>query len=204
MLANLYLHWFEKAFHRTDGPATWAKARIVRYADDFVILARYQSSRLIEWVETLLEGRFRLTVNREKTKVVKLNQPGARLDFLGFTLRYDRDLHGREHRYLNVFPSAKALARARDKLRELTGPKRSCVPVPILIGEINRWSRGWKRYFAHGYPAMAFRQVDWFLLRRLSRHLARRSQRPFRPPEGVSLYAHLRSLGLQFLWPTTR
>jgi len=41
LLANIYLHWFEKAFYRPDGPATWAHAKIVRYADDFVILARY-------------------------------------------------------------------------------------------------------------------------------------------------------------------
>ncbi len=204
LLANLYLHWFEKAFHRADGPATWAKAKIVRYADDFVILARYQSRRLIDWTEQLLEGRFRLTVNREKTKVVKLNQPGASLTFLGFTLRYDRDLLGRGHRYLNVFPSDQALARARDKLRALTGPKRSCLPVPLLVGDLNRWLRGWRQYFDHGYPKMAFRQVDWFMLHRLGRHLARRSQRPFRPPEGVSLYAHLQTFGLQFLYPTTR
>ena len=66
LLANIYLHWFEKAFHGQDGPAKWAKAKIVRYADDFVILARYVGTRLIGWTESLLEGRFRLTVNREK------------------------------------------------------------------------------------------------------------------------------------------
>ena len=66
LLANIYLHWFETAFHRPDGPATWAKAKLVRYADDFVILARYQSRRLIEWVESQLEGRFKLTINREE------------------------------------------------------------------------------------------------------------------------------------------
>ena len=62
----------------------------------------------------LLEGRFRLTVNREKTRIVKLHEPGQSLNFLGFTLRYDRDLFGRDHRYLNVFPSAKAMTRAHD------------------------------------------------------------------------------------------
>src|SRR5205814_101182 len=37
LLANLYLHWFDKLFHRSDGPYHWANARLVRYADDFVI-----------------------------------------------------------------------------------------------------------------------------------------------------------------------
>ncbi len=122
LLANLYLHWFEKLFYRFDGPGRWANAKLVRYADDFVVLARYQSQRLIRWIEDTLEGRFRLTVNREKTRVVKLHEPGQSLNFLGFAMRYDRDLHGRDHRYLNVFPSAKSMARAHDRVRELTGP----------------------------------------------------------------------------------
>ena len=100
LLANIYLHWFEKAFHRPEGPANWAQAKLVRYADDFVILARYVGDRLTQWIESQLEGRFRLTINRKKTRVVNLRQPGATLDFLGFTFRYDRDLHGRDHRYL--------------------------------------------------------------------------------------------------------
>ena len=101
LLANVYLHWFEHLFHRPEGPGTWAKARLVRYADDFVILARYQSRRLCEWVERELEGRFKLTINREKTRVVQLAKTGASLSFLGYTFRYDRDLHGRQRRYLH-------------------------------------------------------------------------------------------------------
>ncbi|HEX2520607.1 MAG TPA: reverse transcriptase domain-containing protein, partial [Terriglobia bacterium] len=88
LLANLYLHWFEKQFYRWDGPGRWANAKRVRYADDFVVLARSQSQPLINWIEGLLEGRFRLTVNREKTRIVKLSQPGESLNFLGFALRY--------------------------------------------------------------------------------------------------------------------
>ena len=90
---------------------------------------RYQSGRLIDWIEGLLEGRFGLTINREKTRMVKLQQPGQSLDFLGFTLRYDRDRFGRDRRYLNVFPSAKALARARERIRELTDRRRNFVPI---------------------------------------------------------------------------
>ena len=112
LLANVYLHWFERRFDRDDGPGDWAKAKLVRYADDFVVLARYQSARLIDWIEGTLEGRFGLTINREKTRTVKLRSPGARLDFLGFTLRYDRDRFGRDRRYLDVQPSKEARQRA--------------------------------------------------------------------------------------------
>jgi RNA-directed DNA polymerase len=201
LLANIYLHWFEKVFHGSEGPAQWAQARLVRYADDFVVLARYQSRRLVEWIEGKLEGRFKLSINRRKTRVVDLDQPGASLDFLGFTFRYDRDLHGRPRRYLNVFPSRKAEARAREKVRDLTSSQRCLVPIPELIGHINRWQRGWAGYFRHGYPAMAFRRLNWFVYDRLVRHLKRRSQRSFRVPEGVSHYAHLQALGWQPLVP---
>jgi RNA-directed DNA polymerase len=199
LLANLYLHWFEKQFYRSDGPGRWANAKLVRYADDFVVLARYQSRQLVKWIEGLLEGRFRLTVNREKTRIVKLNQPGESLNFLGFALRYDRDRFGGDHRYLNVFPSAKTMARAREQVRELTGPHRCFVPIPVMIGEINRWMEGWGGYFRHGYPRECFRELNRFVLLRLTRHLQRRSQRPFRPPEGETFYAHLQRLGLQLL-----
>jgi RNA-directed DNA polymerase len=199
LLANLYLHWFEKQFYRSDGPGRWANAKLVRYADDFVVLARYQSRQLVEWIEGLLEGRFRLTVNREKTRIVKLNQPGECLNFLGFALRYDRDRFGGAHRYLNVTPSTKAMARARDKIRELTGPERCFMPIPTMIAEINRYLKGWGEYFRHGYPRDCFREQNRFVLLRLTRHLRRRSQRPYRPPEGESYYAHLQRLGLQLL-----
>jgi len=199
LLANIYLHWFEKRFQRPDGPATWAKAKLVRYADDFVILARYQTRRLSDWVERTLEDRFKLRINRDKTRVVRLTEPGASLDFLGFTLRYDRDLYGRARRYLNVFPSKKALARLRDKLRLLTSGQRCFQPIPAVIAEVNRLLRGWKAYFAHGYPRVAFRKVNQFVQDRLIRHLRRRSQRPYRPSEGVSYYSHLQALGLELL-----
>jgi RNA-directed DNA polymerase len=198
LLANVYLHWFEHLFQRPEGPGTWAKAHLVRYADDFVILARYQGQRLQGWVEQTLEGRFKLTINREKTRVVKLTEAGANLSFLGFTFRYDRDLRGRGHRYLNVFPAKKSVIRVRERLRLLLA-SNPVTPLPTLIGRVNRLLQGWKRYFSHGYPRMAFRAVNRYVVQRLTRHLRRRSQRPFRPAEGVSYYVQLQRLGLQLL-----
>ena len=120
LLANIYLHDFDRAFHAKDGPAQFAKARLVRYADDFVVLAWWMGPRVIAWLERMLEQDLGLTVNRTKTRVVRLRAPRASLDFLGFTLRYDRDLHGRDRRYLNVMPSVRAQARLRETLRGLT------------------------------------------------------------------------------------
>jgi RNA-directed DNA polymerase len=196
LLANLYLHWFDKLFHRSDGPYRWANARLVRYADDFVILARYVDGQIKTFVERTLQGRFGLTVNRDKTRTAKLNQPGERLDFLGYTFRFDRDRQGRDRRYLNLCPSEKAMQRERDALREMIGPKRCFLPIPSLILEINEHLAGWSNYFGKGYPRKAFRQINHFVRSRLIRHLRRRSQRPYRATGETSWYAHLHKLGL--------
>jgi RNA-directed DNA polymerase len=195
LLANLYLHWFDKLFHRSDGPFHWANARLVRYADDFVILARVVGGRVKSFVERTLHDRFDLKVNPAKTRTVKLSEPGASLDFLGYTFRHDQSLFG-NGRYLNLFPSRKALQRTRDKLRDMTGPDRCFVPVPELIDEVNRYLAGWGNYFGKGYPRMAFRQVNRFAQERLELHLKRRSQRPFRLGGELTWYAQLKQLGL--------
>ena len=91
LLANVYLHWFEKLFYTAGGPGSWAKARIVRYADDFVVLARHTGSRMCDFIESKIESWLGLELNRDKTKVVDLRCAGSSLDFLGFTFRYDRD-----------------------------------------------------------------------------------------------------------------
>ena len=199
LLANVYLHWFDKVFHGKNGPAQFAGARLVRYADDFVVLARYQGRGLISWIEQTLEGWMGLKVNRSKTRIVDLKQDGARVDFLGYSFRYDLDRKGRGHHYLNVFPSKKALAREHEKLRQMTSSRMCFKPIPALIQELNRHLNGWQNYFSFGYPRMAMRDINWYSRHRLSKHLKRRSQRPYHPPKGVSIYRHLSDLGLVYL-----
>lgn len=199
LLANIFLHWFDVKFHRADGPYRWANARLVRYADDFVILARYVGGRISVFVEDTVEGWMGLAVNRRKTKVVKLTESETSVDFLGYTFRYDRDRFGRARRYLNAQPSKKALAKGRDALRGLTSPRLCFLPIPVLVGRINRYLVGWKNYFEWGYSRKACREVNRFVRERLVRHLRRRSQRPYRLPAGTTWYAELERLGLVYL-----
>src|SRR5450759_3909350 len=105
-------------------------------------MAKQMGSETIEFMESRLEGKFQLEINREKTRVVDLREKGASLDFLGYTYRYDRDLKGRDRRYLNVFPSKKAVQRERDKLHEMTDSRQCFKPIPVLIGELNRQMKG--------------------------------------------------------------
>lgn len=199
LLANLYLHWFDKVFQRTEGPGHWAKAKLVRYADDYVVMARYIDNRITNWIESKIEGWLGLELNREKTRIVNLQEEGASLDFLGYTFRYDLDLQGQSHRYLNMFASEKALTRERAKLREMTGPKMCFKPIPALIEELNSQLRGWSNYFGQGYPRKAFREINHYARKRLFCHLSRRSQRPWRPAKGVTSYAQFKKLGLIYL-----
>lgn len=143
LLANVYLHWFDKVFHGRDGPGRWANAKLVRYADDFVVLAKYQGKDLQGYIEKKIEGWMGLELNRDKTKIVELTAPKARLDFLGYTFRLDRDQYGRGGRYLNMFPSDKALKRERAAIAEMTASSKGCVPVKELIKGLNRHLRGW-------------------------------------------------------------
>ena len=199
MLANLYLHWFDKVFHRPDGPAEWAKAKLVRYADDFVVLARCQSPQLRTFIETKLEAWMGLEINREKTRVVDVTAKGASLDFLGYTFRYQRSLMGGSQRYLSLHPSKKSVARMRETVRQRTSRRQGCKPVPRIIGELNVQLTGWANYFRHGYPRMAFRVINTYVHERLRRHVRRRSQRPCRPPVGVTYHEHFTQLGLVIL-----
>ena len=199
LLANVYLHWFDKVFHRADGPARWANAKLVRYADDFVVLARFIDGRITDWIESQIEDWLGLEINRDKTRVLNLCAAGESLDFLGYTFRYDRDLRGRDWRYLNMFPSAKSLSRERAALREKTNVRQCYKPIPQLIDELNAHLNGWSNYFSQGYPREAFRRINWYVRERLYVHLQRRSQRPWRPPKGTTAYAQFAKLGLVYL-----
>ena len=199
LLANIYLHDFDRAFHATDGPAQFAHARLVRYADDFVVLARWMGPRLVAWLERTLEQQLGLTVNRTKTRVVNVRTPGTSLHFLGFTLRYDRSLRGGSRRYLQVEPSQRARARLQDKLRARTSASAKTT-LADTIAAVNQLLRGWAAYFRYGYPRRVFRTVNHYLQVRFRCFLRNRSQRHSRPfRRGETLYAGLHRYGLHFL-----
>lgn len=197
LLANIFLNELDKAFHtRADSPLKFANARLTRYADDFVVQARYMGERITKWIEHVVENELGLSVNREKTKVVKLKE-GEALDFLGFTMRFDKDRFGRNQKYLNTFPAKKAEAKHRDNLRKVinSGYKRS---LKDTIATVNLKNRGWKNYFKGEYSNKSFRSMDWFVLQRFKSFINHRSQRRCRPlKDGESLYAGLRRYGYE-------
>lgn len=198
LLANIHLHWFDRAFEGRKGPGQWANARLVRYADDFVIVARHIGPRITDWIEEQIEERLGLRINREKTRTIPdLRADGEKLDFPGFSLKYAHDQYGREgKKYLSLEPSAAACQRQREKVRTMIGPRQSHVPLPDLIGSLNMRLRGWGNYFRLGYHREAFRDMNAYVGLRLTRHLNRRSQRQWKARGDQSAYHHLNQMGL--------
>ena len=197
LLANIYLHWFDEVFERAREMARRSGAVLVRYADDFVVLARQMSAELQAFIEEKIEGWLALKLNREKTRVINLRVPGESLDFLGYRFGLDWDRFGRKQRFLNQTVSKKALLREQARLREMTGRSQCWKPLPMLVQELNLQIRGWANYFGHGHPSPAFRRINYYVVQRLGRHLRRRSQRPWRCPKETTLYDYLHNhLGL--------
>jgi len=175
LLANIYLHELDKAFYAKDGTLSRCGARIVRYADDFVVMARYIGEPIRRAVMAKLK-ELGLTLNEEKTRIVRMSEDS--FDFLGYTFRYDRYLDGRAGSYLNVHPSRESKLRLHDKIRGILVPGNK-KNANDLVRELNRTLVGWRNYFsAPGtYPRKVFRDVNWYLRDRITRFYGRKSQR---------------------------
>ena len=201
LLSNLYLHEMDRRWHSPGGPRQRWNARLVRYADDFVVLARYIGEPIERFLTETLEGELGLTINREKTKIVHLRDKGASLNFLGYTFRYGYSRYGGTDKFLDLFPSEASCKRLRGKVKIMTA-RWIKDPLPEVIYDLNRVLRGWGNYFHHGHPGRAFSKMNLYVTGRLRRHLRRRSQRGYRTLAGKDMHAYLTHAGLYRLRAT--
>lgn len=197
LLANLYMHWFDKVFHSPQGPAALAKATLVRYADDFIVMAKYMTNKIKSWIEDTLGRRFSLTINQEKTKIVDLAKPGSEINFLGYRLK-QVDLHERKGiKLCLVSPSEKSIKKAFEEIRERTSPKNGYKPIMKIIEEVNLFLRGWGQYFHLGHPSRAFSKVNRHVKFRFYKFLQRRSQHGLKKcNRDQTWWAHFKDMGL--------
>ena len=198
LLANIYLNQFDKRCDEPNGTIQRCRATLVRYADDFVILARYIGVSLKQYIEEVLENELGLTINQAKTRIVNLLEDKASFDFLGFTFRFDIDINGNPWKYLNIFPSDRSLANLRDELRQTIKVGRK-MSLMATIGKVNTILRGWSNYFDFGYPRVVFRKVNYFVRQRFSCLLRRMSQRRCTELDGDTYYNGLKKRGLLYL-----
>ena len=199
LLANIYLHWFDRVFHSKGGPAQWAKATLIRYADDFVVMARYMSPQIRNFIEQKLEAWLGLKLNREKTRIVNLRRNQERLEFLGYQIGLAPVREDRSRHYWRMEPSHKAMEREVDRIWEMTARKYGWKPLPELIEELNRHLKGWANYYRLGQPRKAFQRLNRYVRQRLYQRLRRSSQRPWKPAPGQTAYGYFQQLGLIYL-----
>jgi Group II intron, maturase-specific domain./Reverse transcriptase (RNA-dependent DNA polymerase). len=153
--------------------------KIIRYADDFVLMGNLQITDAIEKLKELL-ARMGLTLNEDKTK--QINATESPFDFLGFTFRYDKDLYGRNHKYLNIFPSKKSENKLKEKIRNYLDTHGHCKPETISMG-LNKILCGSFNYYTIPqvtYTKKTRREIRHYLSEKLSRYYKCRSQRKSR------------------------
>jgi RNA-directed DNA polymerase len=155
LLSNIYMRRFVKGW-KTGGHEQRLDARIVNYADDFVICCRGTADEAMNVMRGMM-SKLKLTVNEKKTRLCRL--PEETFDFLGYTLgwNYDRRTGGS---YLGPRPARKKISRLCEEIGELTTRRKTFPAVDELIGRINRKLRGWSNYFRIGTVSKAYRNVD--------------------------------------------
>jgi RNA-directed DNA polymerase len=179
LLANIYLHLIDRIVNDPK-KMFWSKGiRIVRYADDFVLMGKTLPKQVIDKLQSLL-GRMGLTLNETKTRQIDARQES--FNFLGFTVRYDRDLQGRKTKYWNIIPSKKSEQKVRVKIKDYLDTHGHYKALEIANG-INAITRGWMNSFeiqGVSYTAMSKRRLRYYLYTSLYQYFNRKSQRKSR------------------------
>ena len=170
LLSNLYLHILDRIWERNSLQQRLG-ARIVRYADDIVILCRRnKSDKAMAVLRQILE-RLKLTLNETKTKIV--NAFKDKFDFLGFSIWMGKGRKTRNY-YPHVQPSKKALQKIKDRVTELTTRRRTIMPLEWIVKEINATVRGWVGFFHYRNCSKALGQIRSHVEERLITHLRKR------------------------------
>ena len=173
LLSNLYMRRFILGW-KVLGHQQRLRARIVNYADDFVICCRGTADEAMHVMRTLMQ-RLKLTVNETKTRLCRL--PSESFDFLGYRIgRCYSPKTGRA--YLGTRPSPKKVQSLFRALSELTSRRRTLLDVETIVGQINRKLVGWSNYFCLGPVSKAYAAVDAHVCRRLRQWLCAKHKVP--------------------------
>ncbi len=190
LLANLYMNRYLKVF-RLRGLDRRYGARLVNYADDFVVLCRYGAAEVLAQSRRWF-AQMGLTLNEQKTRVCDGRRES--FTFLGYTfgpMRYRKDGHW----YLGAAPAKTAVKRIKGRIRQILRPTNQ-EPWAEVVADLNRVLRGWARYFAYGTRLMAYRAVDHYVWERARHFLRRRHKVPSRGTKRFSADVVFGELGV--------
>jgi len=163
LLANVYLHLLDRNF-RLHVQRRELQGRLIRYADDFVLLSPFPPARAHAWLSQLM-ARLGLTLHPDKTRVLDVRRDD--FVFLGHRHRWRF-----QRLYLDVSP--KALGRIRDELRRKT--RRTWLSLDEMIADLNPYIRGARHYFRR-IRRQTLSNLDGYVNQRLARWWARKHAR---------------------------
>jgi RNA-directed DNA polymerase len=168
LLANIYMNRLLRAFDKSELMKR-CEARIVSYADDFVVVARRGATKVLAQMKRWLGG-MKLTLNESKTSIRYAWKEHFR--FLGYELGpvvYKKT----GQRYPGARPSKKAVEHARREVSRILRRGR-VAPWESIQRELNQFLRGWGTYFAYDSPMRAFHVLDMHVTERVGNFLRRR------------------------------
>ena len=146
------------------------KARIVRYADDFVVLCAGKTDEPVAMVRRVLD-RLDLTLNETKTRIVDARKES--FNFLGFEIRVSKSWRS-GGQYPHVCPAAKAFAKIKERMKQQTDRRLTPVPLKDVVKNLNASLRGWVGYFHYRNSTKALDKVKAYAENRLRTHLMKR------------------------------
>jgi RNA-directed DNA polymerase len=195
ILANRYINRFLRYWEKTEQPRR-LRARIVSYADDFVILSRGRAAEALDWTRSAIT-RLGLTLNEAKTKLKDARR--ERFEFLGYSFGPHR--HWRDGKpYLGASPSPKSVARLKQKVRDHLKTSQNR-PWPDIRDGLNAILRGWDGYFCYGTRKKVHRAVNAHVVQNVRGFLVRRHKVPSRGTVRFSREAIFGELGVYGLPP---
>jgi RNA-directed DNA polymerase len=165
LLANIALHTLDEAW----AGGAQRLGTLVRYCDDFVVLCatREQAEQARELVAAILDV-VGLRLHPEKTRIAHLARGAEGFDFLGFHHRMRKSRKQRGRWYLQKWPSRRAMASIKAKIRDRTDRRFARLPLEYAVENVNHVARGWGNYFRYGNSADKFDEIDGYVRERLA------------------------------------
>jgi len=179
LLANIFLHLLDRIVSNTKSLFHKFGIKIVRYADDFVLMGRTIPDEVMTRLKNLLQ-RMGLTLNEEKTKRTDAKENS--FNFLGFMIRYSKDLFNPDKKYWEIKPGKKSETKVRENIKVYLDTHGHCSAKEVANG-INAITRGWMNYFdikGVTYPKVSKNKLRYYLSNSLYRYYNRKSQRKSR------------------------
>lgn len=164
LLANIYLNYLDTVWERNGQTL----GRLVRYADDFVIISRTRkdAEHALKLVKVVMQ-RLELTLHPEKTRLVPMWEGQGGFDFLGmhhrgFVMRWKAP---RKYQVTYQFPSKKSMKKMRAAVKaELMRPSKLQFDLNEMVELMNPKIRGWRNYYGLDTAQQWLKKIDWYIL----------------------------------------